>query len=115
MSNCKQCGKEIMVVEGRRKREFCDNKGKCRNEFYRKNKKPIFDLGAIDNLVGVSQEIKDQLKKSFGNAKRVMIPASKVAVKEYALSKAPPMPTREKNEDSLAFAERKNAWKKKYG
>ncbi len=39
MSNCKNCDKPIEVKEGRRPREFCDNNQKCRNEFYRKNKK----------------------------------------------------------------------------
>lgn len=41
MSNCKNCDKPIEVTQGRRPREFCDNNQKCRNEYYRKNKKAI--------------------------------------------------------------------------
>lgn len=39
MSNCKNCNKPIEVTKGRRPREFCDNNQKCRNEWFRKNKK----------------------------------------------------------------------------
>ena len=39
MSNCKNCSKPIEVKQGRRPREFCDNNQKCRNEYFRKNKK----------------------------------------------------------------------------
>jgi hypothetical protein len=39
MINCKNCSSPIEVNQGRRPREFCDNNQKCRNEFYRKNKK----------------------------------------------------------------------------
>ena len=39
MSNCKNCSSPIEVKQGRRPREFCDNNQKCRNEYFRKNKK----------------------------------------------------------------------------
>jgi len=39
MSNCKNCGNPIQSHSGRRPREFCDNNQKCRNEWFRKNKK----------------------------------------------------------------------------
>jgi len=39
MSNCKNCGNTIQSHSGRRPREFCDNNQKCRNEWFRKNKK----------------------------------------------------------------------------
>lgn len=39
MSTCKNCSLPIEVKQGRRPREFCDNNQKCRNEYFRKNKK----------------------------------------------------------------------------
>jgi hypothetical protein len=39
MNTCKNCTKPIEVKQGRRPREFCDNNQKCRNEWFRKNKK----------------------------------------------------------------------------
>lgn len=39
MSNCKNCSLPIELKQGRRPREFCDNNQKCRNEYFRKNKK----------------------------------------------------------------------------
>lgn len=39
MPDCKNCAKPIEVKQGRRPREFCDNNQKCRNEYFRKNKK----------------------------------------------------------------------------
>ena len=39
MSKCLQCGTEVKQTEGRRQRKFCDNKGKCRYQYWlEKNK-----------------------------------------------------------------------------
>ena len=36
MSKCEHCGKPIKQTEGRRTRKFCDNKGKCRYQYWLK-------------------------------------------------------------------------------
>lgn len=38
MNKCLNCGRQIEVKDGRRPRQYCDNNGKCRNEYWRKNK-----------------------------------------------------------------------------
>ena len=38
MVNCLNCGKEVTQSEGKRERLYCDNKGKCKNEYFRKQK-----------------------------------------------------------------------------
>ncbi len=43
MSNCLNCGAEVVQVEGRRERKFCDNNNKCKGEYNRKqNKAPKY-------------------------------------------------------------------------
>lgn len=39
MANCLNCGEEIISLEGRRPKLYCDNKGKCKGEYFRKQKK----------------------------------------------------------------------------
>jgi len=51
MSNCKNCSKPIELKQGRRPREFCDNNQKCRNEWFRKNKKAKTDKSKCQNMV----------------------------------------------------------------
>jgi len=60
MSNCKNCGKPIQSHSGRRPREFCDNNQKCRNEWFRKNKKV-----ETHKIIPMEEwkEIKEQLNK----------------------------------------------------
>lgn len=48
--NCKECGKEVRIVEGRRKREFCGPS--CRSKFYYKLSR-----------IGVPQKKKGRPKK----------------------------------------------------
>lgn len=38
MGICLNCESQIENTPGRRPKKFCDNKGKCRNEWHRKNK-----------------------------------------------------------------------------
>lgn len=40
MNKCLNCEKEIVNIEGRRAKKYCDNKGKCKGEYFRKQKKP---------------------------------------------------------------------------
>jgi len=40
MNKCLNCEKEIISIEGRRAKKYCDNKGKCKGEYFRKQKKP---------------------------------------------------------------------------
>jgi len=40
MNKCLNCEKEIVSIEGRRAKKYCDNKGKCKGEYFRKQKKP---------------------------------------------------------------------------
>jgi len=60
MSNCKNCGNPIQSHSGRRPREFCDNNQKCRNEWFRKNKKV-----ETHKIIPMEEwkEIKEQLNK----------------------------------------------------
>ena len=39
MNKCLNCEKEIISIEGRRAKKYCDNKGKCKGEYFRKLKK----------------------------------------------------------------------------
>jgi hypothetical protein len=41
MDKCLNCGAEIESERGRRPKQFCANKGKCRNEHWRKGRKEI--------------------------------------------------------------------------
>jgi hypothetical protein len=36
--NCLNCGKEVKQTEGKRQKLYCDNNGKCKNEYFRKNR-----------------------------------------------------------------------------
>lgn len=38
MGKCLNCESQIENTPGRRPKKFCDNKGKCRNEWHRKHK-----------------------------------------------------------------------------
>ncbi len=60
MSNCKNCNAKIELKQGRRPREFCDNNQKCRNEYFRKNKK-----SATHKTIPIEQweEIQKKLKQ----------------------------------------------------
>lgn len=66
MATCKNCNAPIEIKQGRRPREFCDNNQKCRNEYFRKNKKekafktiPIEQWNEIEKKLAV-REIKIQ-------------------------------------------------------
>ena len=39
MNKCLNSEKEIISIEGRRAKKYCDNKGKCKGEYFRKLKK----------------------------------------------------------------------------
>lgn len=52
MTNCKNCGKPVESVQGRRQREFCDNKQYCRNQWHNKNKKPKNNIVLIPDENG---------------------------------------------------------------
>jgi len=60
MTTCKNCGNPIQSHSGRRPREFCDNNQKCRNEWFRKNKKV-----ETHKIIPMEEwkEIKEQLNK----------------------------------------------------
>lgn len=63
MDNCKQCGKEISSIEGRKKKEFCDVN--CRNKYsYAKRKKIVDEAIAIleSNPAPQKTTIKDLTK-----------------------------------------------------
>lgn len=58
MGECLNCGSQIENTPGRRPKKFCDNKGRCRNAWHRKNKpkkekkekfkfKTTFSLGLV--------------------------------------------------------------------
>ena len=36
--NCLNCSKEVKQTEGKRQKLYCDNNGKCKNEYFRKNR-----------------------------------------------------------------------------
>lgn len=75
MSNCKNCDKPIEVTQGRRPREFCDNNQKCRNEYYRKNKKAItHKIIPIDKWKEIEQKLNNITVKDLNIATNVVKP-----------------------------------------
>ena len=75
MSKCKNCGADLPEAkENRRPREYCDNKGKCRNEFHRKEVKTKKELSKaaeiqaeFDNYKKETEEKLLKLTMSRGN------------------------------------------------
>lgn len=65
MSNCKQCGADIELKEGRRPREFCDNKGKCRNLFHRKLTKDKIDDSELTRVKEEFEKYKSETKEKL--------------------------------------------------
>ena len=58
MGECLNCGKPIENVQGRRPKKYCDNKGKCKGEYFRKQKKePKY----------VQKEVYDALNEKYQN------------------------------------------------
>ena len=120
MSKCKNCNAPIEVKQGRRPREFCDNNQKCRNEYFRKNKK-----AATHKTIPIEQWNEIQAKIAENNLpenkERILAERNEVpktfTKRVYPLTEnemIPPMPTKNEGEDSFDFAQRKNEWKKKY-
>jgi len=72
MANCKNCSKPIELKQGRRPREFCDNNQKCRNEWFRKNKKAKETVTIpIEKWNEIEKQLESLLDKSFDERKKV--------------------------------------------
>lgn len=103
-TNCEYCGKALDAKY--RSKRFCDDK--CRIYFKREFK--VHDLG--DGVTVKEKAIPEELQKSFKSPKKpfegavggLLVPNRMI----------PPMPVKEKGEDSIDFAARKSEWKKKY-
>ena len=101
MKNCQLCGKELIHVEGRKQKSFCDTN--CRNKYFYAQRKVLVEVGKKSMEVVVNDLTKPEIIKP------VNTPTT-----NYSINTLPPMPIREKGEDSIDFGTRKNEWKKLY-
>jgi len=120
MANCLNCGEEIISLEGRRPKLYCDNKGKCKGEYFRKKKKqPKYVQKAVyDKLQEKYQNVLSKIDPNAGNVVEMQNKNRHIEGMgkfEKILSDMPPMPKKEDFSDSLEFAAAKNDWKLKYG
>jgi len=53
-ARCKSCGRPVVQIPGRRKREFCN--ATCRQRHHRKHERPQASMGAGQAMPGASQE-----------------------------------------------------------
>ena len=56
--NCLNCGKEVKQTEGKRQKLYCDNNGKCKNEYFRKQKSKSSDKCVMGCMHFTGGEIK---------------------------------------------------------
>lgn len=69
--NCKNCGKEVPQTKGKRKREFCDNKGLCRTAFWKKQN-PSVHRSILIELPADYQNIKNiSILKPDGTTQKI--------------------------------------------
>lgn len=143
MSKCLQCGTELPPkIEGKRPRLYCDNNGACKQKHWQKNKKakthvtiPIEKYNELETqlseLLSKSlEENKEEFNKALnditekglaithttenGKVRRIDEFSEEGQKAKAFLNQIPPMPIKEKGENSFDYAARKNEWKKKY-
>lgn len=125
MSNCLNCGKDVIQKEGKRERKYCDDN--CKMAFHNKHKRePKYVLfKTFKDLSDKYEELKagkipeipsELLQNSPIIPNTAKDKAKKKEVKETTENNKsiPPMPVRGEKEDSFDFAARKNEWKIKY-
>ena len=99
--NCPVCQNEFNPNTGRRQKRFCSDP--CKVKFWNAFKK-------------VGKNNQPEKKVAIEAERETVSEASNKATNPLTQKEAiPPMPIKEKGEDSFDFAARKNEWKKLYG
>lgn len=79
--NCLNCNRELPQTEGKRERKFCDNKGKCKGEYRRKQGKKqkmvtftsFQELKSkFDEVVAENERLQDEVRKAAFGIKTVV-------------------------------------------
>lgn len=104
MKNCLQCEKELTHIEGRKQKSFCNVN--CRNKYFYAQRSLL-----IKNAKAAIGSLPDEMKKDITHIGVLSPKGETTSVTKIA---TPPTPVKEKNEDAIDFAARKNEWKKLY-
>ncbi len=80
MAKCLNCGSDLVQMEGRRPKKFCDNKGKCRNKYWRDNKpkeKKYFRSDEVEKLKKKAEGLEKELELERQNRLNPLINAAR--------------------------------------